>query len=69
MQYCLCLLYVVTGVINSVAEKSELLIHRNLSPYLSFVLLVSAALVPRLYDNCLNWDGQLSSGALPREKC
>lgn len=69
MEYCLCLLYFVIGVINSVAEKSKLLIHRNLSPYLSFVLLVSAALVPRLYDNCLNWDGQLSSGVLLREKC
>ena len=50
-------------------KKNKLLIHGNLSPYLSFVLLVFAALVPRLYDNCLNWDGQLSSGVLLREKC
>lgn len=44
-------------------------IHINPTSYLSFVLLVTAALVHGLYDNCLNWDGQLSSGVLLKEKC
>lgn len=49
--------------------KTKPSIHRNLSTYLSFVMLVTAALVCGLYDNCLNWDGQLSSGVLRKEKC
>lgn len=64
MFFCIYLLAVWAMLL-----QTKPFIHRNPTTYLSFVLLVTAALVHGLYDNCLNWDGQLSSGVLLKEKC
>lgn len=59
MEYCLCLLYFVIGLINSVAEKSKL--HSQILALTFLCVVVSAALIPRLYDTMfkLGWVNRL----------